>query len=235
MASNKPQPAEIGNPEYAVAKQPVYVFIPRPQDLILHNHITENLHLSLVEMDSDAHLSFLFRLRSQDVVMQGLNPLQHPDGTIEDTKRWMQSLYFQPTAAPLVRGRYFYYMILRFPLECRSRRNVRNSKKIGFIGIKALFGVPEVEFAVDPEFWDKGCAVEALRCFTKAWFGLPRLKRAQKDEAAGRPERLFAVTTRENTKCRHVLERVGFRNYSCVSCEGIEWRSYSIQKNYIQD
>ncbi|KAL4964017.1 GNAT family N-acetyltransferase [Aspergillus stella-maris] len=235
MASNKPQPAEIGNPEYVVARQPVYVFIPSRHAMVLHQYPTERLVLRAMtitmdmDMNVDVDLSFLYRLRSKPTVMQGLT------GRNEGTHAKMDAVPYLPSLVVPHgfdrRSRYFYYIINKLG-PSQSAVPV----KIGFIGVKTLSQVPEVEFAIDPKFWDKGYAVEALQCFTKAWFGLPRYQQAQVDETAGRPERLFAVTTSLDDKCQHVLERAGFRQYYRVNRqgEGFDWVCLCLERKDVQ-
>lgn len=97
---------------------------------------------------------------------------------------------------------------------------------LGSIGIKTLdggLGWPEVGYMLLEEHWGKGYATEVMRAYLEHWWKLPRVeglvdlnidfRTLKSGEGVGSVvrEQLSGITGGENTRSKHVLEKLGFK------------------------
>lgn len=85
----------------------------------------------------------------------------------------------------------------------------------GFTSFNCSNDSAEVGYVINPEYWGKGIATEALRCVLR--FGFERLKL----------HRIEAKFMQENDRSRHVMEKVG------MTFEGYHRESMLVKGNYV--
>ncbi|KAL2869395.1 GNAT family N-acetyltransferase [Aspergillus lucknowensis] len=182
-------------------KQETAVILPEPSEFAeIH---TERLILRLLRVDNDEDAAGLFRVRSQQEVMDWMR-LKAADTNPDDTKKWIRKKVLSPPGSPADAGsRLFYFLVVE-----KDHNAVGSGGRIvGAAGVNSVYPAPAVGCMFHPEVWGKGYATEALRAVVTAWWNLPRAWCVEE-------EKLFAAVKPANMGSLRVLEKVGFQVYA---------------------
>ncbi|KAJ5107805.1 N-acetyltransferase GNAT family [Penicillium angulare] len=144
----------------------------------------------------------LFAVRARPEVAKTNYP-KTPFKSIEETKEWLASKIFE--GSDEVNGRSFNYSIVDKSIP-ESEEQV-----IGYVSVNSLNPCPDIGYSYIPESWGKGYATEALQLLLKMWWALPRRDPQIVDGVMEDPERIFAISEKENAASCRVLTKCGFK------------------------
>ncbi|EAW12361.1 GNAT family N-acetyltransferase [Aspergillus clavatus NRRL 1] len=151
----------------------------------------------------------LFAIRSRPEIA-AMNHPKTPHQSIQDTREWMASKIFTEGPEDILGGSFAYAIIERGCSGTASEASPSDGRVIGAVYLNELVPCPEIGYCIQPEYWGKGYATEALGKFLEAWWALPR--REQQSSGNGEEvEKIFAICEKPNIGSVKVLKKCGFK------------------------